>query len=90
MQNESATWTGINIALLVNGVSASSLLLGLLAIVYSVINRGAGSGRESLVPAADAGVAFILLGISLGILARLPQAPWKRLFAQLCALAVVL
>jgi len=88
MQNESTTWTGINIALFVNGVSTTSVLLGLLAIAYSVLSRGPGS--ESLVPAADAGVAFILLGISLGILARLPQAPWKRLFAQLCALAVVL
>ncbi|MGZ4872863.1 MAG: ATP-binding protein [Candidatus Angelobacter sp.] len=88
--HESSTRTGSNITVFVSGVSATSVLLGLLAIVYNMLRRGAGSGRESLVPAADAGVAFILLGISLGILARRPQARWKRLFAQLSALAVVL
>lgn len=90
MQNESSTWTGINISLFVSVVSAASVLLGLLAIVYSMLSRGAWPGRESLVPAADAGVAFILLGISLGILARWAHARWKRLFTQLCALAIVL
>ncbi len=90
MQKESSTWTGTNISLFVGGVSASSLFLGLLAIVYNMLSRGAGPGRESLVPAADAGVAFILLGISLGICARWPLARWKYLFVQLCALAVVL
>ena len=35
-------------------------------------------------------MAFILLGISLGILTQWPQARWKHLFAQLSALAVVL
>jgi two-component system, cell cycle sensor histidine kinase and response regulator CckA len=89
MQNESSTWTGSNITFFVSGVSASSVLLGLLAIVHSMLSREAGPARESLVPAADAGVAFILLGISLGILARWPQGRWKRLFAQLSALAVV-
>ena len=90
MQNESSTWTGSNIILFVKGVSAISVLLGLLAIFYSMLSPGAGPGHESLVPAADAGVAFILLGISLGILTRWPQARWKHLFAQLSALAVVL
>jgi two-component system, cell cycle sensor histidine kinase and response regulator CckA len=89
MQNESSTWTGSNITFFVSGVSATSVLLGLLAIVHSMLSREAGPARESLVPAADAGVAFILLGISLGILARWPQGRWKRLFAQLSALAVV-
>jgi PAS domain S-box-containing protein len=89
MQNESSTWTGSNITFFVSGVSASSVLLGLLAIVHSMLSRETGPARESLVPAADAGVAFILLGISLGILARWPQGRWKRLFAQLSALAVV-
>src|SRR6185369_11551550 len=90
MQNGSGTWTGRNITLLVSGVSATSVLLGLLAIVHSRLDRGAGLGYGPFIPAADAGVAFILLGISLGILARWPQAQWKRLFAQLSALAVVL
>ena len=89
MQNESSTWTGSNITFFVSGVSATSVLLGLLAIVHSMLSRETGPARESLVPAADAGVAFILLGISLGILARWPQGRWKRLFAQLSALAVV-
>jgi PAS domain S-box-containing protein len=90
MQNQSSTRTGGIITLFVSGVSATSVLLGLPGIVYSMLSRGAWPGRESLVPAADAGVAFVLLGMSLGILARWPQAPWKRLFAQLSALAVVL
>jgi two-component system cell cycle sensor histidine kinase/response regulator CckA len=90
MHNESSSWTGSKIILFVKGVSAISVLLGLLAIFYSMLSRGAGPGPESLVPAADAGVAFILLGISLGILAQWPQARWKHLFAQLSALAVVL
>jgi two-component system cell cycle sensor histidine kinase/response regulator CckA len=90
MQNESSTWTGINITFFVSGVSATSVLLGLLGIVDSMLSRGVWPGRESLVPAADAGVAFILVGISLGILAWWPQARWKRLLAQLSALAVVL
>jgi hypothetical protein len=90
MQKESSTWTGSNITFFVSGVSATSILLGLLAIVHSMLTRGPRPARESLVPAADAGVAFILLGISLGILAQSPQARWKRLFAQLSALAVVL
>ena len=90
MHNESSSWTGSNIILFVKGVSAISVLLGLLAIFSSMLSRGAGPGRESLVPAADAGVAFILLGISLGVLTQWPQARWKHLFAQLSALAVVL
>jgi two-component system cell cycle sensor histidine kinase/response regulator CckA len=90
MQNGSGTWTGRNITLFVSGVSAASVLLGLLAIVHSRLSRGAGLAHGPFIPAADAGVAFVLLGISLGILARWPQAQWKRLFAQLSALAVVL
>jgi PAS domain S-box-containing protein len=89
MQNESSTRTGNNITLFVSGVSATSVLVGLLAIVYSRLSRGAGLDG-SLIPAADAGVAFVLLGISLGILAQRPQPRWKRIFVQLCALAVVL
>ena len=64
MQNESSTWTGSNITLFVSGVSATSVLLGLLAIAYSMLSRGAGPEHGSLIPAADAGVAFVLLGIS--------------------------
>ena len=90
MQNESSTWNGSNITLFVSGVSATSVFLGLLAVVHSRLSRGAGLEYGSLIPAADAGVAFVLLGISLGILAQRPQARWKRLFVQLCALAVVL
>lgn len=90
MQNESSTWTGINITFFVSGVSATSILLGLLAIVHSRLNRGAGLEYGSLIPAADTGVAFVLLGISLGILAQRPQPRWKQFFVQLCALAVVL
>src|SRR4051794_31160703 len=96
MQNESSTWSGSSITLFVSGVSATSILLGLLAIVHSRLSRGTGFEYGSLIPAADAGVAFVLLGISLGILAQRPQPPrWKRAFAQhtfaqLCALAVVL
>ena len=70
MQNESSTWNGSNITLLVSGVSATSVILGLLAIAYSKLSRGAGLEYGSLIPAADAGVAFVLLGISLGILAQ--------------------
>ena len=90
MQNESRTLTSSNTILFVNGVSAIAILLGLLAVFYSTFSHEAGLSRGSLVPAADAGVAFVLLGISLGILARLPQERWKRIFAQLGAFAVVL
>ena len=90
MQNESSTWNGSNITLFVSGVSATSVILGLLAIAYSKLSRGTGIEYGSLIPAADAGVAFVLLGISLGILAQRPQARWQRLFALLSALAVVL
>jgi hypothetical protein len=87
MQNESSTWNGSNITLFVNGVSAASVFWGLLAILHS---RLSGDGHEygSLLPAADAGIAFVLLGISLGILAQ-RQPRWKQLFVQLCALTVV-
>ena len=90
MQNESSTWNGSNITLFVSGVSATTVLLGLLAIVHSRLSRGAGLEYGSLIPAADAGVAFVLLGISLGLLAQRPQPRWKQFFVQLCALAVVL
>jgi PAS domain S-box-containing protein len=90
MQNESRTWNGSNITLFVSGVSATTVLLGLLAVVHNRLSQGAGLEYGSLIPAADAGVAFILLGISLGILAQRLQPRWKRTFAQLCALAVVL
>jgi two-component system cell cycle sensor histidine kinase/response regulator CckA len=76
--------------LFVYGVSAATILLGLVAVVYSELSRGAGPGRESLMPAADAGVTFVLLGISLGITARWPQTRWKRILAQMSALAVAL
>jgi len=74
----------------VSGVSATSILLGLLAIVHIRLNRGTGLEYGPLIPAADTGVAFVLLGISLGFLAQRPQPRWKQLFVQLCALAVVL
>jgi PAS domain S-box-containing protein len=90
MQNESSTWNGSNINLLVSIVSATSVILGLLAMAYSKLSRGAGLEYGSLIPVADAGVAFVLLGLSLGILAQRQQARWQRLFAQLSALAVVL
>ncbi|HEY2363723.1 MAG TPA: hypothetical protein VGK36_21580, partial [Candidatus Angelobacter sp.] len=65
MQNESRTWNGSNITLFVSGVSATTVLLGLLAVVHNRLSQGAGLEYGSLIPAADAGVAFILLGISL-------------------------
>src|SRR5882757_4665755 len=82
MQNGFRKWTTSNATLFVNGVSAVAVLLGLLAIVYGKLNRGAGLSRGSLIPAADAGVAFVLLGISLVVLARWRRARWKLLFAQ--------
>jgi two-component system cell cycle sensor histidine kinase/response regulator CckA len=90
MQNGSRKWTTSKATLFVNGVSAVAVLLGLLAVVYGKLSRGAGFSPGSLIPAADAGVAFLLLGISLGVLAHWPRARWKLLFAQLGALAVVL
>ena len=52
MHNESSSWTGSNIILFVKGVSAISVLLGLLAIFYSMLSPGAGPAvnRWSLLP----------------------------------------
>ncbi len=90
MPTQSGTWTNSTISLFVNGTSAGAVFLGLLAILSSILGREAGLARGPFIPAADAGVAFILLGISLWILARWPREPWKRTFAQSGALAVVL
>ncbi len=73
MPNESGTWTNNNITLFVSGTSAGAIFLGLLAVLFSILGREAGVARGPFIPAADAGVAFILLGISLWILARWPQ-----------------
>jgi PAS domain S-box-containing protein len=90
MQNESRTRTSRNTTWFVNGASAGAVLLGLVAVIYSTLGRAAGLGPGSLIPAADAGVAFVLLGISLWNLARCPQERWKCIFAQMSALAVML
>ena len=90
MPTQSGTWTNSTISLFVNGTSAAAIFLGLLAIVFSILGHEAGLARGPFIPAADAGVAFIFLGISLWVLARWPREHWKRTFAQSGALAVVL
>ena len=90
MQNKSGTWTSSNITLFVNAISSGAVFLGLLAVLSSILGREAGFHLGSFLPAADAGVAFVFLGISLWILAQWPREKWKRNFAQLGALTVVL
>jgi hypothetical protein len=90
MQNEARTWTSNKAKWMVSGVSTVTIVLGVLAIAAGKLGHPTGPGHRSLMPAPDAGVAFVLLGISLAILARRPTGRWKRIFARLSAFAVVM